>query len=676
MGASDWRGTPAPLVEVPVLSPFARRALTAETGSTEAAAQLPVLADYAASPWFDRLPSELAQLRGADTGTEALAVALRTLRRRVMLALIARDVTEAADLAEVVATMTALAELSIESTVAAHAHQLAAIHGTPRASDGTPQDLIVVGMGKLGGGELNVSSDIDLVFVYDEEGSTRADTLGQTVRSISNHEFFEKLGRRVIAGLDEVTAAGRVFRVDMRLRPNGSSGPLVVSNAMLEEYLMVQGREWERFAWLKGRVVSAPVFASAEQFAIQVAALDAVVRPFVYRKYLDFGAIAALRELHQLIRAETARRDVGREDREDHVKLGRGGIREIEFIAQTFQVIRGGREAEFRSKSTLATLSVLAERGVLSVATAATLAISYVFLRDLEHALQYVDDAQTHQMPIDADARQVIARLMGATSADSLVSELRAVQEAVAATFDAIFVERARADETPPLQLISPGGEPDPALIERLKVMGFEDPAAVAQRLRDVLSGRHLQGTNQNVRARVERLLQQALRAAGAARDATGVGPDEVFARFANLAEVIVGRSTYVALLDEYPQAFERVMRLLSASRWATDYLVRHPILLDELLDDRLALVGDGQEPDWAAWQRSVEVQLVAADDDTERQMNLLRDAHHAQVFRLLVADLDGRLTVERLADHLSTLADATLQLALKYAWRSLPSRH
>ena len=626
----------------------------------------------------DSLQSFTATVSG-DARTR-LAVALRRLRRRVLLTLIARDTTGRAELAEVVATMTALAELAVQSAVAASAHELAAQHGVPIGAEGAPQDLLVVGMGKLGGGELNVSSDIDLIFVYDEDGETDG---ANVRRRITNHEFFAQLGRRVIALLNDVTADGFVFRVDMRLRPNGAAGPLAVSNAMLEEYLMAQGREWERFAWLKGRIVSSPVFASAVQFEAQCAALDSIVRPFVFRKYLDFGAIAALRELHKLIRAEAARRSSfahqerqGREHGIDDVKLGRGGIRELEFIAQTFQIVRGGRDPGLRSKSTLQTLMTLAKFGVLPAQTCGRLAASYVFLRNFEHALQYVDDAQTHRVPADTVALERVARLLGAASAEAMITEYRAVQALVAEVFDGVFAEPAGGESEVSLAPAIQGAADDGALIEDLRARGFADPAATAQRLRAVLDSRRMQSTTGVARTGVERLLRRALQAAiersretGAAHD---IGPDQHFARFAQLADVIAGRNTYIALLNQFPQAFDKVMRMLAASRWATDYLVRHPILLDELLDQRLL----EHEPDWPSWSAMVRQQLAEADGDHERQMNLLRDAHHAQVFRLLVADLDGRLTVERLADHLSALADSTLSMTIECAWRSLPRRH
>ena len=682
IGPHDWRGPRVAIADLPTLSHYVRRALHAELHSLapESVVAVQGLEQWANSAWTAERLRDALQLLIEHTGgdeVQRLAVALRRLRRRVLLTLIARDATGCAELAEVVATMTWLAELAVQSAVAATARELAAQHGVPIGADGVPQDLLVVGMGKLGGGELNVSSDIDLIFVYDEDGETSGPNVR---RRVSNHEFFAQLGRRVIALINDVTADGVVFRVDMRLRPNGAAGPLAVSNAMLEEYLMVQGREWERFAWLKSRIVSAPVFASAAQFEAQCAALDSIVRPFVFRKYLDFGAIAALRELHKLIRIEAVRRSVerkGREDRADDVKIGRGGIRELEFIAQTFQIVRGGRDPRLRSRSTLETLRALSELGVLPAATCERLAVSYEFLRNFEHALQYVDDAQTHQVPADMASRECVARLLEASSAAAMMTEYRAVQALVAEVFDGVFAEPAVAEDEVSLASVNvEGASSDGVLIEDLRARGFADPAATAQRVRTVLDSRRMQATSGSARTGLERLLRRALQAAvelsreiGAAHD---IGPDQHFARFAQLADVIAGRNTYIALLNQFPQAFDKVMRMLAASRWATDYLVRHPMLLDELLDHRLL----EHDPDWPSWSLAVRQQLAEADGDHERQMNLLREAHHAQVFRLLVADLDGRLTVERLADHLSALADSTLALAIEYAWRSLPRRH
>jgi glutamate-ammonia-ligase adenylyltransferase len=543
----------------------------------------------------------------------------------------------------------------------------------PLSAQGTPQDLLVVAMGKGGGGELNVSSDLDLVFVYDEDGGTGAH--GEFVaapRPLTNHEFFERLGRRLIGALAEPTADGFVFRVDMRLRPHGDAGPLAVSSAMLEEYLLREGRDWERFAWLKGRVISPPLFADAAAFERQRGALDSLVQPFVFRKYLDFGAIASLRDLHAQIRAQTrakaARRAGGVGAHDDNVKLGRGGIREIEFIAQTLQVIRGGRDARLRVRATLPALDALAALDLLPAATARLLAEHYVFLRRLEHALQYVDDAQTHQLPADEAALANVAAMLGIGSAAELRARFDTVTDAVAAAFDGVFMAPAEAPDLPARSI----GES--AWLERLRAAGATDTAACAARLRGLLESRRVVAASSSTREAIERLLLQAIdRLHDLPRS---VSVDEVLARLAQLLEAIAGRSTYIALLAQYPQAFERVLRLLAASRWATDYLARHPILLDELLDERLTELTNASAVDWRHYAEDLRAHLQALGDDVERQMNLVRDEHHAQVFRLLVADLDGRLSVERLADHLSALADATLAAVLECAWRSLPRRH
>jgi glutamate-ammonia-ligase adenylyltransferase len=656
-------------------SRFVVRALGAEVGNGATEAQrLQRLCELAAEPWpAARLRAELAAIAVAgDDEERALAQRLRRLRRRVMLALAARDIAGRAELAEVVGTVTALAELAVGEALGVHARVLAQRHGVPRAPDGAPQDLLVVAMGKGGGGELNVSSDLDLVFVYDEDGETAPlGGFGAASRPISNHEFFERLGRRLIAALSEATADGFVFRVDMRLRPHGDAGPLAASGAMLEEYLLREGRDWERFAWLKGRVISVPVFADAAGFERQRAALEALVRPFVFRKYLDFSAIASLRDLHEQIRAQTrtrsARRAGGVDEHDDNVKLGRGGIREIEFIAQTQQVIRGGRDARLRDRATLPTLATLAAIGVLAEAKAQRLAGHYVFLRQLEHALQYVDDAQTHQLPADAAALGNVATMLRLESAAALRARFDAVTEEVAAAFDAVFQMPAQGEE-------QAHGADEAALVARLRAAGVDDAPACAARLRGLLESRRVLAATSASRATVERLLMQAVaQLPGLPRTVTA---DEVLARLAQLLEAIAGRSTYLALLGQYRHAFERVLRLLAASRWATDYLVQHPILLDELLDERLTDLTHASPVDFSVYAAELRVHLEELGDDVEARMNMVRDEHHAQVFRLLVADLDGRLTVERLADHLSLLADTTLAAVIEFAWRAVARRH
>jgi [glutamine synthetase] adenylyltransferase / [glutamine synthetase]-adenylyl-L-tyrosine phosphorylase len=649
-------------------SRFAARSLTAELGAgADAGEQHRWLVANASHPWDRaRIEAALAADRAAHPDLEPTAwlpAAMRRLRRRLLLGVMVRDVARSADLTEVTGSMTALAECCVQQALRILAADLAARHGTPSDASGTAQDLLVVAMGKGGAGELNVSSDLDLVFVYDATGHTQAAAGAPPLaRSMGNQEFFERLGRLLIAALSEPSSDGFVFRADMRLRPNGDSGPLVVSCAMLEEYLTRQGREWERFAWLKGRVISAPVLADRASFTRQSASLQAVVQPFVFRRYLDFNAIGALRELHAKIRRQAERLASSRGRSGDHVKLGRGGIREIEFIVQTFQVMRGGRDDRLRSRPTLATLATLGELGLLSVEHSRALADAYEFLRRLEHALQYIDDAQTHLIPPAGEQRDRVAQLLGFGDAEELMARYREHAAPVAAVFDRIFAAPVRAG--------SEHGSGD--LTSALAALGFPDPAAMAQRVGALLESPRVTSTSEANRMRMAHLVRGALPAiveeARRVRPRAGAPVEEIFKRWLQLLEVIGGRSTYIALLDEYAHAVTRVVRLLAAGHWAAEYLARHPVVLDELLDDRVA--AQPPEPDFVRrWSAQVRRQLDA-DTDSERAMNLLRDAHHAHVFRVLIADVNGALSVESVADHLSALADAALDLSLATVWR------
>jgi glutamate-ammonia-ligase adenylyltransferase len=582
-------------------------------------------------------------LRGQNAADEpALRLALRQLRHRVMLRVLARDLAGLADLAEVCAAMTALAEVSVTAALACLEPALEAEHGTPVAG-GRPQKLMVVGMGKLGGAELNVSSDIDLVFVYPEEGET------QGPRPLSHHEFFDRLGRRLIALLNDATDAGRVFRVDMRLRPWGNDGPLVASLEALEHYLITQGREWERYAWIKSRALSGD----------QTEELSGIVRPFVFRKYLDYGAIGAMRELHAQIRTEVARREFA-----DHIKLGPGGIREIEFIAQAFQLIRGGRDASLQLRPTLGVLALLGDKAVLPRQAVAELSEAYVFLRRLEHRLQYLDDAQTFELPAQNDDRGRIAHSLGFPTWDAFRAALDVHRGRVTGHFEAVFAtEPAARHSLAPLWRDGSRAE----LEAKLGTLGFKEPGDSAARLEAARrSGRYAtlpQASRERFDALVPRLLEHS---AGQAN------PDVTLARCLNLLDTIARRAAYLALLEEHPAALAQVAKLISASSWTADYLNRHPVVLDELLDARLLLAA----PDWGEFGRALRQQLAQSAGDIERQMDALREAHHAQVFRLLALDLAGALSVERLADHLSDLADAVLQATLECVWSQLPGRH
>ena len=663
------------LNEIPTVSFFAQRALSATMPLADEAQRLQWLKQLQAEPFTrERM---LAALDGKET-SETLLPALRQLRREVMLTLLSRQATGFADYFEVVKTMTDLAELAVSRVVKVFSLELAARYGIPTSAQGVPQDLLVVGMGKLGGEELNVSSDIDLIFVFDEQGKCRpCESCPAPRRELTNMEFFERLSKKVIPALSEIEGPGFVFRVDMRLRPNGDSGPIVISSEMLEEYLYVQGREWERFAWLKGRIVNEPVFTDEKTFGQQCKNLYDVVRPFVFRRYVDFNAISALSNLHKLIRAETQRREAGKDLGID-VKLGRGGIREIEFITQTFQIIRAGREPQLRLKSTLSALSVLEKLGVMNAEQVKRLSDAYVFLRNLEHAIQYIDDQQTHRLPPDEKAREQIAALLGLSSSQ-MVEKLVQIREYVAQVFDGIFQvgeEKNQEDDWP--EGWSVGFErAKEALANDLEKMGYGEARHCADRVLELMGSKFLAAQTESARTRMAQLVKRISEmCVKLASDDKGVAPEVIFTRFITLLEVIAGRSTYVSLLIQYPKVCEKVALVLKTSAWAADYLTAHPIVLDELVDERVSELDNFSPVDWSGWQDDLWEKLREVEGDQETQMNLLRDAHHAAVFKLLMADLEGRFTVERLADQLSALADAVLEMVITLAWQTIASRH
>jgi [glutamine synthetase] adenylyltransferase / [glutamine synthetase]-adenylyl-L-tyrosine phosphorylase len=613
---------------------------------------------------------------------DELKRSLRQLRQQVMLRVLLRDLTGRAPLAEVIASMSDLAELSLAYALEYLAPSLEAQYGTPTA-EGRRQELLVVGMGKLGGRELNVSSDIDLIFVYPEEGETAltADAAASVLlpRRLSNHEYFIRLGRRLIKVLADRTADGQVFRVDMRLRPNGDSGPLVCSLDALENYFIAEGREWERYAWIKARIVAASgnssVFATSGNASIAAGAagvaaaagegtaeraLGEVVRPFVFRKYLDFGAFAAMRALHAEIRAEVARRDLA-----GHVKLGPGGIREIEFIAQAFQLVRGGRDAELQARPTLEVLALLQKKGLLSVEAVAELRAAYDFLRRLEHRLQYLDDAQTHDLPTGGEDQARIAAAMGFDDYAEFMRRLDAHRERVSRHFEDVFAGPARDEHA--FAPLWDGKLDARAAEQQLRALGFADPGEARARLAAARASPRYARLPETSRERYDALLPRVIELAAMA-DA----PAAALARTLDLLETVSRRSSYLALLYEYPQALEKVVQLLSASGWAAAYVTRHPLLLDELLDARTLYA----LPDWTEFAANLRALLARHEGDAERQMDVLREAHHAQVFRLLAQDLAGQLTVEALADHLSALADLMLGITLELCWAQLRNRH
>ncbi len=576
--------------------------------------------------------------------------ALRRARRVLLLALAERDITGQASLAEVCTAMTAFAELATARALRLAGDELVGRFGVPRGNDGQAVDLLAVGMGKGGAGELNVSSDLDLVLLFREEGQTdglKADGSPAERGSIPVSDFMHRLARRAINILADATAEGFVFRVDTRLRPNGDSGPLVCSFAALEDYLQVQGREWERFAWLKGRTIATTMLGDEAGRVEDERQLASLISPFVFRRYLDYEIFASLRELHDTIQQEARRRELRRAEGID-VKLGRGGIREIEFIAQLFQIVRGGKDRGLRDRSTLTTLATLGERGILEAAEAADLANAYVLLRRTEHMIQYREDQQTHQLPAQADVRDDIAAMLG-MAADDFQSRLNAARERVESIFDNLLHSAPRLPSDVPAPIPVAESAQDDGEFDRLAQGLIEGPRYRAART--------------EARAAIDTLLAQARRLS-VSRDCA--------LRLIALLETICRRPGYLALLAQYPIAFRRVLSMLDTSEWAAAYLTRHPVLLDELIaGDLLA------STDFEQWQGQLREELAATrigdEPDVERQMDVTREWHHAQLFRILSRDLEGLLTMEQVSDELSELADRVLQVALEAVWSGLP---
>jgi glutamate-ammonia-ligase adenylyltransferase len=599
--------------------------------------QTPCTADEIAQ-WLDAMPAN---------SEEELSRALRDLRKRVMLKILMRDLGGLADLGEVMRCMTALAELAVRRALDFATRSLAEQYGQPvGAESGAVQELLVIGMGKLGGGELNVSSDIDLIFVYAEDGETDG------ARKLDNREFFSRVGRKLINLINELTAHGFVFRVDMRLRPYGDSGALVMSFAALEEYLVSQGREWERYAWIKARVIAPENAATTNELMV-------LAQPFVFRKYLDYGAFESMRKLHAQIRQEVERRD-----RANNIKLGPGGIREIEFIAQVFQLIRGGRDAKLRIRPTQAVLRLLASLGQLDAQAEQELNHAYVFLRNLEHRLQYLDDQQTQDIPADEANRALLATGMGYADYAALLAELDIHRERVSRHFSQIFTtEQDEAHDTP-FWNEHLGTE---ALTAALGKAGFTEAGALAEQLVQMRGSSRYKQLPEISRQRFDKIVPLLV-----ARSQVLPQRDLALPRLLKLLDNISRRSTYLAFMTEHPQALERLARFAGASEWACNYLSMHPSLLDELLDAREIY----RAPDWPQLDASLAAQLEESAGDLERQMDVLRHFKQAQTFQLLAMDLQGLLPLETLSDHLSDLADLILQQVLKLCWSDARKKH
>lgn len=584
---------------------------------------------------------------------------LRHLRQRVFYTLMVRDINGDASLSEVTGATSALADLAIAQAYQSVATSLADVHGVPLdPHTGKPQEMLIVGMGKLGGKELNVSSDIDLVMLYSEEG----ETTGR--RKISHHEFYGRLVQRMMPVLSEPDADGQVFRTDLRLRPDGDSGPLAWSLDALEHYLVAQGREWERYAWIKARAIPGTAFEGSSRRP-HLAQLESLRLPFVYRKYFDFDTLASLRQLRERIREDWQRRAQARTgvDTTHNIKLGDGGIREIEFVVQLTQLIRGGRMPSLQKRGLLAALDRQKGAGIVPDEVADKLQAAYRFLRRTEHMLQYREDEQTHLLPFDPELRQQLAHAMG-MQPDEFESTLAQHRQFVEQTFRNAFrlagiggPEDESADTSPATSELSLNDYVDHRL--------GQHAGALNQRIDTLLKTHRMRSLPANSRKRLKALLPALIDTAAQTPD-----PEQTAIRLLDLVEHIAQRSAYLALLAEYPEILARVSRIVGASPWASQYLSQYPLLLDSLIEWRSLM----SPLDLAVHAGHLHEELDASvlpdgRPDVEQQMNLMRDTQRQITFQLLAQDLGGVLTVEKLADALSGLADLMLEETLHRVW-------
>ncbi len=597
----------------------------------------------------------VADCASATASEEEILRSLRTVRHRELLRILWRDVSGAATVVESLRDLSDLADAAIGAALAWSTESLRARHGLPRTESGELCGFGILGMGKLGGHELNFSSDVDLVFVFSEAGHSDGP------RPLANEEYFRLLAQRLVGVLSRRTADGFAYRVDVRLRPFGSTGPLAVSLPALENYLMQSGRDWERYAYVKARVIND--WPDAEYFYRDV------VRPFVYRRYLDYGVFASLREMKALIEAE-----VEREEFESDIKLGPGGIREVEFIVQSFQLVRGGSIAELRGRELLKVLPALGRHGCLPVAAVAELTDAYLFLRRFENFLQAINDQQTHAIPADATDRGRLALALGAPDWNAVDATLGRHRAAVAQQFrDVVF-----RSEEPEAQAAGSGLRrvwleevPQEATESLLREAGFSgagEPAAVLERLRQLRAAGTLQRLDEPGRQRLDVLVPVVLELA--ARQKRPLLAVEGAAR---IIEAVGRRSAYFALLNENPAARERLVGLCAMSDFLAKQVAAHPLLLDELLDPRLF----GEPPTRAELEAELARRLESvATEDHERWLEALRNFQQAALFRVAVADLSGVLPLMKVSDRLTDTAELVLQAALDHAMRELVVRH
>ena len=601
-------------------------------------------------------PGDLDHRLGAAltevTDAPALHRALRRFRRREMIRIVWRDIGGLADLNETLEDLSELADCSIRRALDLLHDWARAELGTPRDRQGREQRLIVIGMGKLGARELNLSSDIDLIFAYPAEGPVEGG-----LRELSSQQFFVRLAQRLVQALDQQTVDGFVFRVDTRLRPFGDSGALAMSLDALEDYYQSQAREWERYAMIKGRVLAGE--------PSDVKALESMLRPFVYRRYLDFGSIESLRDMKSLIDKELQKKGM-----EENIKLGPGGIREIEFIGQVFQLVRGGREPELQVRPIRRVLELLGRRGLLPPYAVRQLDTAYDFLRRVENRLQAFRDKQTHVLPTDPAGRLRLARSMGLSDWDAFAPILDAHRRHVQEQFDQCFSVPHAEPQTqdPALAAVWRATVDRPRALDLLAAAGFGDSDAAWERLERFRDSAARKGLSTKGGERLHQLMPLALQVIAASE-----APDLALERVLKVLESVVRRTAYLAMLVERPMALAQLARLAGMSPWISDQIARQPLLLDELIDPRRLYVPLRRED----LEAELDVLLAPLDpEDLDQQMERLRQFAHGNMLRVAAADLTGVVPLMKVSDYLSDIAEATVARVLRLAFAHLSARH
>jgi glutamate-ammonia-ligase adenylyltransferase len=661
-GVPEWLISAPEMTEAVVAdalsrSLFLRQTLERHAGQVQAlleSRQLtePTSPEYLKSRWQEYLAEV--------DGEPALHSALRRFRRESQFRMIWRDLLRWADLAETMAATSAFAEICIDGALDWLYEDSCQQYGTPRGADPVTgeeadQKMVVLGMGKLGGRELNVSSDIDLIFAFPGKGETRGGR-----RAMDNQQFFVRLGQRLIQALDQITADGFVFRVDMRLRPYGQSGALALSFAALETYYQDQGRDWERYAMVKARVVA------GDQRAGKV--LMEALRPFVYRKYIDFSAFESLRSMKAMISREVRRKGL-----ENNIKLGSGGIREIEFVVQAFQLIRGGRDRELQQRELLIILQELEALELLPSPVVRELRDAYVFLRNLEHALQGMEDKQTQLLPEDDLSRARVATIMDFDSWQACEDVLREHRERVATHF-ANIIATEDSEEEGSTSLDEGWFElwleemDESAGVEWLKSQGYENPEASYADLVELREDRTVQTLQTQGRKRLNQFMPMLMEALTQVEN-----PSETLSRVLQLVESILRRTAYMVLLLENPGACNQLVRLCSESPWIARQLAETPLLLDELLNAESLY----HPPAKAELQDDLRQQMLRIPfEDLEEQMESLRHFKKAHILRVAASELKGTLPLMKVSDYLTWIAEVVLDHVVDVAFANLVARH